>query len=172
MTWQKPDAKERTKARREYAKNRFAQQRAALSPDELEALRASNRAAQARRRERLTEEERQAHREYQNAYNANLRRTVLTYYGGDPAECACCGEQQIEFLAIDHINGGGGQHRREIGGPSGNAGGATLARWLKRNGYPDGFRVLCHNCNFSRGHYGACPHEKERVVSIMRGKAQ
>jgi len=22
------------------------------------------------------------------------------------------------------------------------------------------FVILCHNCNFSKGHYGFCPHKK------------
>jgi hypothetical protein len=32
-------------------------------------------------------------------------------------------------------------------------------RWLRKNGFPKGFRVLCHNCNFAHGHYGYCPHK-------------
>jgi hypothetical protein len=29
---------------------------------------------------------------------------------------------------------------------------------LARNGFPDGYRVLCHNCNMALGQYGYCPH--------------
>lgn len=78
------------------------------------------------------------------------RIKCLTKYGG---VCACCKEGRYEFLAIDHINGGGNKHRKEIGG--------KLVRWLKKNNYPEGFRVLCHNCNHSRGMYGYCPHKHE-----------
>ena len=39
------------------------------------------------------------------------RLQALAHYGG---ECACCGEKRTEFLAIDHINGGGIKHRKEI----------------------------------------------------------
>jgi hypothetical protein len=35
--------------------------------------------------------------------------------------------------------------------------------WLKRNGYPKGFRVLCHNCNSARGLYGYCPHKRRKT---------
>ena len=79
------------------------------------------------------------------------RNEVLTHYGG---RCACCGEEIIEFLGIDHINGGGYQHRKQIHGTS-------IYSWLKRNNYPEGFRVLCHNCNMALGFYGYCPHKKE-----------
>jgi hypothetical protein len=43
-------------------------------------------------------------------------------------------------LEIDHAEGGGNQHRRKIGW-------SRLYHWLKRNNYPEGFRVLCPTCN-------------------------
>ena len=84
-----------------------------------------------------------------------LRTACLEYYGG---KCACCGEDRYEFLAIDHINGGGGKHRKQVG--------AKMDRWLRRNGYPEGFRVLCHNCNQAISHYGCCPHERKSEQEI------
>ena len=42
-----------------------------------------------------------------------LRVDALVAYGG---QCACCGEKAYEFLAIDHINGGGLAERRRLGG--------------------------------------------------------
>lgn len=76
------------------------------------------------------------------------RELVIKHYGG---RCECCGQSQFEFLAIDHIEGGGGKHRKKVG---------NIAPWLIRNNYPDGFRILCHNCNQSLGVYGYCPHTK------------
>jgi len=84
------------------------------------------------------------------------RYEVLKHYGGEPPKCACCGEDRFEFLSIDHINGGGKQHIKSIG--------YNLARWLKKNHYPEGYRVLCHNCNFALGHYGYCPHETASTI--------
>jgi hypothetical protein len=78
------------------------------------------------------------------------RKRILDVYGG---KCACCGEHRYEFLAIDHINGGGNKHRKEVTGL-----GARFYAWLQREGFPDGFRVLCHNCNMSYGFFGYCPH--------------
>lgn len=76
---------------------------------------------------------------------------ALNFYGDH--KCACCGETEYNFLAIDHKYGGGGEHSRQIH--------RNLARWLRVNNYPPGFRVLCHNCNFSLGTYGFCPHNPE-----------
>jgi len=60
-----------------------------------------------------------------------------------------------EFLTIDHINGGGNKQKQEIGGA-----GIKLYLWMKRNNYPSGFQVLCMNCNFAKGKYGICPHQR------------
>jgi len=34
--------------------------------------------------------------------------------------------------------------------------------WLKRNYFPTGFQLLCHNCNLAKGFYGKCPHDERR----------
>ena len=87
-------------------------------------------------------------------HRRKLRNSALDAYG---AWCHCCGEVHREFLAIDHINGGGCEHRRQLG----NLNSTQFYRWLRNEGYPAGFRVLCHNCNMSLGAYGYCPHEEE-----------
>jgi len=86
-------------------------------------------------------------------YRQRKKIEVINHYGG---KCACCGESNIEFLAIDHINGGGNKHLKEL---FGHVGGGDFYRWLIRNDFPEGYRVLCHNCNFSLGVYGYCPHQ-------------
>lgn len=78
------------------------------------------------------------------------RLAALEAYG---KVCTCCGEATYEFLAIDHIDGGGKEHRRQLNG-------TRLEVWLKQNNYPSGFQVLCHNCNMAKGFYGTCPHKK------------
>jgi hypothetical protein len=80
------------------------------------------------------------------------RELAIGHYGG---ECACCKENRYEFLALDHTDGGGNQHRKTLGS------GGGMHRWLVRNNFPDGFRVLCHNCNMAIGFYGFCPHQRE-----------
>ena len=80
-------------------------------------------------------------RVYGQALWARLHREVLTYYSGGTPKCSLCGETQFEFLALDHVNGDGAEHRREVGQ------GPYQLRDLQKRGYPQGFRVLCHNCN-------------------------
>lgn len=94
-----------------------------------------------------------------------LRAETLQAYGHACA-CAGCTEIRAEFLAIDHTNGDGAAHRREICGQNKLFGGTRIYGWLKKRGFPkDRFRLLCHNCNLARGFYGYCPHEREREVA-------
>ena len=83
---------------------------------------------------------------------------VLAHYGG---KCCCCGEHRYEFLAIDHINGGGLKERQKLGLKAGT----TFYTWLEKNNYPAGYRVLCHNCNSALGYFGYCPHDSQVVPS-------
>jgi hypothetical protein len=85
------------------------------------------------------------------------RNRILNHYG---RVCACCGEFRKEFLAIDHLEGGGNKHRKIVG--AGNA----FYSWLIRNNFSIGYRVLCHNCNESLGHYGYCPHQRTMAQNI------
>ena len=86
-------------------------------------------------------------------YRRRLRRKVLDAYGG---KCSCCGEANEEFLALDHVNGGGSKERRE------KASNQSTRMYLLvvREGFPDRYRLLCHNCNCSLGWYGYCPHQR------------
>lgn len=81
-----------------------------------------------------------------------LRATVLAHYG---QRCSCCGETTAEFLTVEHLNGGGGKHRKEVGG------GAGVYRWIIRHGFPASITVLCWNCNCAK-RFGICPHETKR----------
>lgn len=89
---------------------------------------------------------------YHKLSNQRLRWDVLVHYSEDPPFCSCCGDKTYEFLSIDHINGGGRQHRIANNW-------SKLYQLLKSAGLPHGYRVLCHNCNQAIGHYGFCPHQ-------------
>lgn len=86
---------------------------------------------------------------------------VMQAYGG--CFCACCGESNLEFLSIDHINGGGRQHLLRLRQEGKNMG---LYRWLKAEGYPPGYQVLCMNCNWAKGKFSECPHKREKHQSF------
>lgn len=91
----------------------------------------------------------------QKKNRADRKLKVLVHYSGNPPRCACCGEQYLEFLTVDHVGGNGNNHRRKNGLDGGNA----FYLWLIRENYPQGFQVLCMNCNFAKGKYGYCPHQ-------------
>ena len=82
------------------------------------------------------------------------RIEAIEHYG---AKCECCNEDRIQFLCIDHKNGGGTNHKKELWAKH-----ITIYEWLIKNNFPEGFRLLCHNCNMSIGFYGFCPHQFER----------
>jgi hypothetical protein len=71
------------------------------------------------------------------------RLDVLGHYSPGLC-CAICGEDHLEFLALDHIHGCGRKERSPSSGGS-------YWRSIKRVGYPEGYRVLCHNCNHKHG---------------------
>jgi hypothetical protein len=84
-----------------------------------------------------------------------VRQRVFTHYGGDPPRCACCGEQQDAFLTLDHTNGDGGTHRKQVGSKGSNG----VLYWLIRNNFPEGYSVLCWNCHMAKDRRGGCPHQ-------------
>jgi hypothetical protein len=95
-------------------------------------------------------------------YHQSTRLRVLRHYSGGSMRCACCGESEVEFLGIDHIDGDGAQHRREVR-PSG------IYRWLIKNKFPSGIQILCTNCNLARGFYGTCPHQESHSTNPAGG---
>jgi hypothetical protein len=84
------------------------------------------------------------------------RKIAILHYGGNPPRCACCGESRYEFLSLNHIGPRGiGARDRER-----HSGQAGVIRHIIKTGFPNGYNVLCHNCNMSMGYYGYCPHQK------------
>ena len=79
-------------------------------------------------------------------------------------KCMCngCNVRGFEFLTIDHI-----VPKREmdkdpkmvaIGYSSKLGANSSLLLWLDKF-KPEGFQILCWNCNFAKGHLGKCPHQ-------------
>jgi hypothetical protein len=94
-------------------------------------------------------------REQQVRYYKKLKHEVFYYYSSGAMCCACCGEAEIQFLSLDHINGGGNACRKKHGS------GVQIYSKLRREGYPPGFQILCFNCNMAKGFWGSCPHKKK-----------
>lgn len=129
-------------------------------PGKFAKLRANNSAAKARwaafpaNRERV--------RKSQRAMRDRMRMACIRHYSKGSMSCACCGEKELEFLTIDHQEGGGRKHRQRIGW-----GGSSFYRWLVREKFPGGYQVLCMNCNWGRRINGVCPH-KQRGTQLLR----
>ena len=81
-----------------------------------------------------------------------LKDNIFERYGNC---CACCNESHREFLIIDHIDGGGNKHRKEM-----TRNGQAIYHWLRKNNYPEGFQILCANCNMAKAFNSMCPHKK------------
>ena len=97
-----------------------------------------------------THDEREKHNARMRDYYRRCRQKCFDHYG---RQCACCGETELLFLTFDHINGGGRKHNEKVG---------YIPRWLVSQGFPDGFQVLCMNCNLGRSiNGGVCPHQEK-----------
>jgi len=78
-------------------------------------------------------------------YNQKKKEIVIQHYSPDKV-CVRCGFSDMRALSIDHINGGGVKHLIQLFGAK--RGGRIFYEWLIENNFPEGFRVLCLNCQF------------------------
>ncbi len=113
-------------------------------------------------RERVRSRERRQHdpeycREVDRRKRERYRTAVFDHYGWT---CACPGCGSVNDITIDHVNGGGKEHRAEIG--------KDFYGWLVRNGFPDGFQTLCRACNRSKGDGERCRlgHAPDLALSV------
>ena len=83
------------------------------------------------------------HREERHNYVMGIKEQVVRHYGGGKAACVECNELRLVCLSIDHVNGGGKQHKLKIGQK-----GYGFYLWLRRHNYPEGYQTLCMNCQF------------------------
>jgi len=107
----------------------------------------------------MTDDRKASWNGYLRDRRAGIKDAVFAAYGG--YQCACCGETEKAFLTIDHIANDGASFRREQfprKSQSHGAGHWTYS-WIVRHQFPEGFQVLCMNCNFGkRMNGGICPH--------------
>ena len=105
-----------------------------------------------------------AHREQVNVWRrghrVTLKETIIERYGG---KCACCGESNMGFLTIDHINNDGHERRKEF-----LAERNIHEHLINKPVDFETYQVLCFNCNFGKNcNNGICPHlEFESSVNV------
>ena len=93
--------------------------------------------------------------ETKRRYHA-VKTDVVLGYGG---KCTCCGERDIRFLTIDHVEENGAHLRRIGAHPTG----LPFLKWLRKRNYPTDFQLLCYNCNCGKHrNAGVCPHKDPR----------
>jgi len=100
-----------------------------------------------------------------NVLELKTKIEVMSVYCGGKPRCQCrgCKVTFIGFLQMDHVMGGGINHKHEKGYV---LRGTHLFVWLKRHKYPKGFQVLCANCNGpgGKGRNKKCPLEGKHHV--------
>ncbi len=97
---------------------------------------------------------------------AELLISALMHYSDGSMQCACCGEGRVEFLTLDHIDGRSSLRNKKKWSTI-----SILYGLSGKSAWPKDLRVLCYNCNLSRGRYGYCPHENEtnRNLALIKG---
>lgn len=87
---------------------------------------------------------------YNQKSKAKLKALVFARMGG---VCTCCGESEPEFLNVDHVHGGGTQHRK--------ADKRSILVFIRDHDFPPEYQLLCWNCNRSK-HFGngLCKHQR------------
>jgi len=67
--------------------------------------------------------------------------------------CVCCGITENSMLTIDHAINIGKQRSKE----------GEIYSYLIKNNFPDGYSVMCFNCNISKYRLGICAHLSKNV---------
>ena len=93
-------------------------------------------------------------RVYWGKWSKIWRAKVVAHYSNNTNKCMKCGISVAEFLTIDHINGGGREHRKQHRG--------QICRWLISHNFPSGYQILCFNCNCVKGFFG-----EERLNELL-----
>lgn len=94
---------------------------------------------------------REWNRERHKIWRQRVYSEVIKAYG---SKCVCCGETNIGFLTIDHVNNDGWKERQETG----TRGGYTFYKKIVSEGFPNRYQLLCYNCNLSKSRFGECAH--------------
>ena len=166
----KPENKAREKARRALPENKAKDKEYQARYE----VRVKHRKHQAKPENRAKAREYQSRPEIKAREKENRdyqRSQVLQYYSKHLTKsnipcCNCCGVDIKDFLALDHIAG-----KKQMDsepelvklGYSSKKSGRVLINWIIDNGFPDGFQILCHNCNYAKGmrkNKNVCPHQQ------------
>lgn len=104
-------------------------------------------------------------KKYHKTYSIEIKQEVFSHYCSGDIRCVQCGFQDIRALTIDHVLNDGAEERRKFSGSRRNFGGSKLYAHLKKHNYPEGYQVLCFNCNVIkyRNHLEDCSKEPSLI---------
>lgn len=101
-------------------------------------------------------------RAYSRQWGKRLRiRTLRVVARSRNPQCSCCGETEVDFLVIDHMNGGGSKESASYGNHREFYQGIVQG---KRD--TSDLQILCANCNTAKGRAGTCPHHRVRREGV------
>jgi hypothetical protein len=100
---------------------------------------------------------------YMSERRRTIKRRLVDGYGG---KCTCCGEETLEFLTLEHVNGGGREHRKVKDS-------LAIFNEVIREGFPREYTILCMNCNFAKRFGKDCPHatgatNKSKIDALVK----
>lgn len=83
---------------------------------------------------------------------------ILDHFG---AYCHCCGEEERDFLTLEHIKRNGSAHRKSKGSI-----GSVYMDVINSGFAKDEYTIYCMNCNWSRRRGRKCPHERSILTLV------
>ena len=159
---QRPESKAKKKEYRDRSENKARQKARQARPENKARAKALKQTPAYKRYQKEYDHRR---KEKISTRDIALKHEVCLTYSklhsnSDVPCCRCCKmSDYLDFLAIDHIQG-----RKELPENEQELSGSALCRFLKRNKYPEGYQVLCTNCNTAKAYpknNNKCPHERK-----------
>ncbi len=95
--------------------------------------------------------------DYLLSWRNKNKQAFLDKYGN---KCVCCGETEYIFLTLDHINGGGNKHRKEL-----KLNATRMYQYAVKNYNPKQFQILCMNCQYGTRFGKICPHQSRKQLT-------
>jgi hypothetical protein len=141
---------------------------------ERECHRKYNRVYYQKNRERIRAQIRKRYHDNPTKMVEGSRRRHLRYkvacinhYSNGTMQCSRCGFTDIRALTLDHINGGGSHDRKYQ-----KYKGSRFYLFLIQEKFPDGFQVLCMNCQFIKRHEKREFHKNTSYVTFREANPQ
>lgn len=93
-----------------------------------------------------------------------LSKAKATAYAQLGSVCTCCGESDIDFLSVDHVDNDGYKDLAKSGHRK--AGLKVYAAVIKAGIFQKKYQLLCYNCNMGKAYAGkgVCPHKKKPLL--------